>query len=151
MKKINLLLLVLIISLLTIGCGFKIVDQSEINNKKFIELDFTGDDRINFQLKNGLKSLSKSNSSNLYRIAAKTTKIKEVKEKNIQNEITKYNIILKIDLKVININENNNVNYNFLREAELKVENKNSDTRKNEKKIIERLVDKILQDIINIL
>lgn len=151
MKKINLLLLVLIISLLTIGCGFKIVDQSEINNKKFIELDFTGDDRINFQLKNGLKSLSKSNSSNLYRIAAKTTKIKEVKEKNIQNEITKYNIILKIDLKVININENNNVNYNFLREAELKVENKNSETRKNEKKIIERLVDKILQDIINIL
>ena len=72
--------------LITSGCGFKVVKQSELVNYSISEIEITGDKRINYNLKNKLLFLTKKVSSNDVVLKINTNKIKTVKEKNIKNE-----------------------------------------------------------------
>ena len=53
---------ILILSLLlTISCGFKIVDKSNTNNFKIKEISTSGNNRINYKIKNHLLSNTQKN------------------------------------------------------------------------------------------
>ena len=79
------------------SCGFKVVNQAETIDFSIAEITTSGDKRVGFQIKNKLV-LNKNSNFIKINISLKANKNKIIKEKNIKNEITKYQIF--IDVKV---------------------------------------------------
>ena len=100
MKKI-----ILIIFLLTLlnNCGFKIAEEKTLRGYFISEIDTYGEGRINYKIKNLLNAKSTDNAKKKLKITLNTNKEKKIKEKNINNEITKYqmNITTKVNYENI--------------------------------------------------
>tara|TARA_Y100000591_G_scaffold326072_1_gene348099 strand:- start:515 stop:985 length:471 start_codon:yes stop_codon:yes gene_type:complete len=146
MKMIPSKILVLLI-LLT-SCGFKVVDKSKQNNFFINKINTEGDRRVNFILKNELLNNSVKNSQNQIRLDINSKKVKTIKEKNIKNQVTKYEINLNIDLKVKFANTNREFNVSSSSNGDYSVADNYSSTLSNEKKLIENLVENISEDIL---
>jgi len=142
MKKLTLLLLILFIS----GCGFKVVNMSE-NNFYIDNLEAKGNSKINFIIRNNLLKSSK-NSANKISLELETKKTRNVKEKNIKNEITKYEILIiantTIEKKI------DNIKYSFTVSSigDYNAASQNSTTRNNEKRLIKILSNNLSEKII---
>lgn len=144
------ILINLAILILLSGCGFKVVNLSDIENFNIKTVNTEGEKRINYIIKNNLSKASKKNDANEITINIKTQKNKEIKEKNIKNEITKYEIIIIVDVLVKKLKDNTTYNFTISSNGSYSVDVQNSTTRNNEKKLIlllsNRLADKILNE-----
>lgn len=147
MKNLKLITIAISLILLT-GCGFKIVDKLELLNFNIKEISTIGDKRINFELKNKLSGYNDTNSSKVIKIELDTKKTKSIKEKNISNEITKYQIKVIVNVKLIKIDNTNNLEFTIEREGDYVVADKFSQTLNNEKKLIRNITEKISESII---
>ena len=138
-----------IIFLILAGCGFKIVNQSENQRYKINEIEFKGENRVNYFIKN--KLLKKSNNESLnneIKLLITTKKSKIIKEKNIKNEITKYEISIT-SLVVAKSTENNSYEFNVSSIGDYSASEQNSITINNEKKLIKILSQDIADKIIS--
>ena len=63
MKKIISHILVLSLLFIT-SCGFRVLNQNELNNFNIIKIETSGDKRINFKIKNNLATQAQRNSNN---------------------------------------------------------------------------------------
>jgi|TARA_B100001063_G_C16743622_1_gene546227 outer membrane lipopolysaccharide assembly protein LptE/RlpB len=140
--------IILIILLITSGCGFKVVNQSKLINYSISEIKTTGDKRINYKLKNKLSSSFKNNKNIKVNLFLNTKKNKKSKEKNIQNKITKYEITIIVKAELKDINSNNLRNLTITESGDFLVANQHSQTLENEKKLISLLTDKLVGKII---
>jgi len=149
-KKINFLITVLSFLLIT-SCGFKIIDQSKLKNFKIQDIIVTGEKKINYKLKN--KLLSQSNSTNNRSIIVElvTSRVKRVNEKNIKNEITKYQLEITVNIKFYETNNKIANNFTVVESGNYLVSKKYSQTLNNENKLIEILTEKISKSITNML
>ena len=132
----------------TVNCGFKVINESEKNNFSIQEIKTSGDKRINFKIKNNLLNYSKKNNQNILLIDLSTKKTKNIKEKNIKNEITKYEISLNVDISFNLINSNTNHKISFTNKESYSVADSYSTTLNNEKKIINDLIENISEKIL---
>ena len=143
----NFLILIFII---TANCGFKIVDRSQLDQIKILEIEKSGDKKINFLIRNKINNILRTeNSNNRLNINLKTQKTKLVKEKNSKNQITKYNI--KIDT-VVNLNfidKNLIETYTITKEGYYEIAENHNTTINNLKKLEKNLSDQISQEIID--
>ena len=138
-----------IIFLILAGCGFKVVNQSENQRYKINEIEFKGENRVNYFIKN--KLLKKSNNESLNNeitLLVTTKKSKIIKEKNIKNEITKYEISIT-SIIVAKSKENNSYEFNVSSIGDYSVSEQNSITINNEKKLIKILSQDIADKIIS--
>ena len=144
MKRI----LSIIILIFLTSCGFKVVNVSEQNNFTIINLSSEGDKRINYIIKNRIQSGSREDSANRIVIDLITTKKKNVKEKNIKNEVTKYEILITANVKFGS--EDNIKKYKFTKKSknDYSVSTQFSQTRNNEKKMTELLSEKLAEEIL---
>ena len=147
MKNLKLITIAISLILLT-GCGFKIIDKRELLNFNIKEISTNGDKRINFELKNKLSDYNDINSSKVIKIELDTKKTKSIKEKNISNEITKYQIKVIVNVKLIKTDNTNNLEFTIEREGDYVVADKFSQTLNNEKKLIHNIIEKISESII---
>jgi len=147
MKNLKLITIAISLILLT-GCGFKIIDKRELLNFNIKEISTNGDKRINFELKNKLSDYNDANSSKVIKIELDTKKTKSIKEKNISNEITKYQIKVIVNVKLIKTDNTNNLEFTIEREGDYVVADKFSQTLNNEKKLIRNITEKISESII---
>ena len=147
MKNLKLKTIAISLVLLT-GCGFKIIDKRELLNFNIKEISTIGDKRINFELKNKLSDYNDTNSNKVIKIELYTKKTKSIKEKNISNEITKYQIKVIVNVKLIKIDNTNNLEFTIEREGDYVVADKFSQTLNNEKKLIRNITEKISESII---
>lgn len=147
MKNLKLITIAISLILLT-GCGFKIIDKRELLNFNIKEISTNGDKRINFELKNKLSDYNDTNSSKIIKIELDTKKTKSIKEKNISNEITKYQIKVVVNVKLIKTDNTNNLEFTIEREGDYVVADKFSQTLNNEKKLIRNITEKISESII---
>ena len=147
MKNLKLITIAISLILLT-GCGFKVIDKRELLNFNIKEISTNGDKRINFELKNKLSDYNDTNSSKVIKIELDTKKTKSIKEKNISNEITKYQIKVIVNVKLIKTDNTNNLEFTIEREGDYVVADKFSQTLNNEKKLIRNITDKISESII---
>jgi len=145
MKKLNLILFCLMI--FTTNCGFKVVDRSKLINFDIVDVSSVGEKKINFNLKNKLMSNSYNNNNTQLRIKLNTTKKKSIKEKNIKNEITKYQIEIIASLEFEIINTKKKSNFLVKRISEYNVADQYSQTLDNEKKLIKILTNSLSDDI----
>ena len=87
---------ILIITLISItSCGYTVVSQKDFDKYKIENLIISGDKRIAYLLRNKLKSKNK-NTSKIINLDLSSNKVKNIKEKNIQNNVNKYEIIITI-------------------------------------------------------
>ena len=78
-----------------------------------------------------------------------TNKSKEVKEKNINNEITKYQISIASTVRVKELVSENEISFNIVKTGDYSVASQYSQTLANEKKLIEVLTDDVTENILN--
>ena len=147
MKNLKLITIAISFILIT-GCGFKIIDKRELLNFNIKEISTNGDKRINFELKNKLSDYNDTNSSKVIKMELGTKKTKSIKEKNISNEVTKYQIKIIVNVKLIKIDSTNNLEFTIEREGDYVVADKFSQTLNNEKKLIRNITEKISESII---
>ncbi len=138
-----------LIYLLLSNCGFKIVNQSNLNNFDIAEIITSGDKKINFRIKNKLVFNSKKNNSTLISLNLNTKKIKSIKEKNIKNEITKHKLEITTQVEVKNITTKKINNFKITEIGEFNIADQYSQTLNNEKKVLNLLSDKIADRILD--
>jgi len=90
-NKLILLSSTIIIFLMS-GCGFKVVNQSELIDFYIENISTSGDSRISYIVKNNLLPYSKGDGKKLITLELDLKKNKFIKEKNIKNEITKFEV-----------------------------------------------------------
>ena len=77
------------------------------------------------------------------------TKNKTIKEKNIQNKVTKYNLSLLADVKIVELNTTNEIKRTFVANQTYDVDDNYSNTVNNSKAANNRLIDKIVDEILD--
>ena len=146
-KKFTKILIVSSFILLS-HCGFKTIDTSQMNKFTIQEIKTTGDKRVGFKIKNNLVAGSEKNNKNILIINLDTKKTNSIKEKNIKNEITKYNITLEIIVKINFIGSDIEDRFNINISGDYLVGSNYSTTINNEKKIIDNLSENISENIL---
>ena len=139
---------VLILLLLFTGCGFKIINQSELINFSIKDINTVGDKRINYEIKNKLRSLTKKEGNQILNLDVNTEKTRSIKEKNIKNEITKYQIVINIIIEIRTNNLDNITPLTVTKNGDYNVAAQHSQTLRNEKKLIELMTDSLVQKIL---
>ena len=145
MKKI-----ILIIFLLTLlnNCGFKIAEEKTLRGYFISEIDTYGEGRINYKIKNLLNAKSTDNAKKKLKITLNTNKEKKIKEKNINNEITKYQMNITTKVKYENIFQKMSGDFIINVSGEYKVVEKHISTINNEKKFQKNLANEIADRIL---
>ena len=144
----NKLLKLLTLIVLLTNCGFKVVNNNELRNFNIVEIETSGESRVNFSLKNNLKN-KKINNNRKIKLDLETDKIKEIKENNIKNEITKYSITITTKVNFELISENKLGEFTVSKKGNYNVQEQYSQTLNNEKKLIDSLTDEIVEEIFN--
>lgn len=126
------------------SCGFKVANLQ--TNYSISEIQTSGDDKINFKIKNRLlyNSNNQTNSINLNIV---TKKNKSIKEKSISNEISKYEINIITSVKYTSEEKDINGEFQFSKKGDYSVSDKYSDTLNNEKNLIKSLINAIIEEI----
>ena len=143
-----------IIFILLVNCGFKVLDQSYLNNFKINEINTFGDKKINFLVKNKITKLFNSDSPReLLDINLNTKKERSIKEKNKKNKITKYKIEVVANIKIIFLNKNIIKDFIIIEEGYYNVSDNNNTNRENQKtlemNLSEKISEKIVKNIFN--
>lgn len=128
------------------SCGFKVVTNT--NNYKFDDIYISGDKRINYTLKNKLISSSNTKSTNVIKLNIFTDKEKIIKEKNISNKVTKYEIKINAKVDFSFIKNGIKDNLTIVKTGFYDVGTRYSETLNNEKKLTNLLIDSLTKEII---
>ena len=115
------------------GCGFKVINQNKLRNFDIAEITTQGDNRINYYIKNMLFFNSESSQKKLIKINLNTNKKKNVKEKNIKNEITKYQINISVNVTYYILGKSNSTNFTISENGDYRIGKMHSQTINNEK------------------
>jgi outer membrane lipopolysaccharide assembly protein LptE/RlpB len=141
--------IILIFVLFTIvsACGFKVVNQDQLRNFNIEKIVASGDKRINYFIKNKLKINRNIENKKLITLNLNTKKTKSVKEKNIKNEITKYEIRILVDIKFTILGENKVGSFALVDTGDYDVSKIHSQTFNNEKNLIKILTENISDEL----
>ena len=131
------------------SCGFKVVNQAETIDFSIAEITTSGDKRVGFQIKNKLVLNKNSNFLKKINISLKANKNKIIKEKNIKNEITKYQIFIDVKVSIIEVNSLKKLEFTKSENGVYDVDAQFSNTIDNEKKLVEVLSASIAEDILD--
>ena len=149
MKKIIQRLFLIIFLLTTISCGFKVMDGSAKEKFTIKEISTTGDKRINYKIKNNLLAETNKSSSIILIVNLETNKNKSIKEKNIKNEIEKYEILIKTKVRFNLENNKEEQEFNVEVIGEYSVGDRYSASINAEKSLINGLTMQISNKIRN--
>ena len=124
------------------------MNLNELRNFEIEELVSSGDKRINYLIKNELFIKKNKSFNKKIKVSLNTKKTKEIKEKNIQNEITKYEINIFVDVKFNILQGDISNDFTIIKSGIYDVSKKHSETLNNEKKLIKIISKSISENII---
>ena len=141
-------LIILFIILITLqSCGFKMVDQDNLVNFYIVEIETSGEKRVNHKIKNKLLFTSNDNTRNKINVKINTKRVRNIKEKNIKNEVTKYNLTLVSTIEYEDVNTKIKNAFTLSQNGNYGVSTQNSKTINSEKKLLDLLTEKISDQI----
>ena len=140
--------LIILIFILTAQCGYQVVNQKDLRQFYIKSIELEGEKRLNHKISKNILFYSKESNSNVFNVKIKTNKSKSIIEKNIKNEIVKYQINISSNVEFYNFETGVLFTNTFSERGNFTVGNKNIDTRNSEKKLIEDLTGKISKKII---
>ncbi len=140
-----------IILIILTHCGFKPVDSS-LSSMSIQSVDIEGYNKVNFFIKNELlNKMRDSNQNTPVNIKISTDRKKEISEKNIRNEITKYRIILNTKIEINKLNQEQLFEFDISTLGDYRVETSSINTSKNlnnlERKLSNEISNKIKQKL----
>ena len=144
-KNIYIIILVFI---LTTQCGYQVVNQKDLRQFYIKSIELEGEKILNHKIKKNVLFYSKESNNNVFNVKIKTNKTKSIIEKNIKNEIVKYQIDISSNVEFYNFETGVLFTNTFSERGNFSVGNKNIDTRNSEKKLVEDLTEKISKKII---
>ena len=143
---IKRIVIVFLSLLLLSSCGFRVIDNEKLNNFKVANLEITGDNQIAYHIKNNLLNKG-NNDKQKINLKINIQREKKVKEKNINNEVTKYEIVIKLDVTyIINLNGKRG-QFKVNQSGNYQVESQYSQTLNNEKKLQDALNTKLSNEL----
>ena len=145
--KIQILPIILI-SLLLIGCGFKKVHQSYAGSIQIENLKVSGVSKITNIVRNKIGLISSKDGRNKINLIVKLSKNKKVKEKNISDNVTKYEVALVANIKLTDIKTSKEINKSFQENSQYITSQNYSDTITSENKTTKELTRKISEEIV---
>ena len=149
MKMKTFLIIILSLGLLS-SCGYKVLDKSSLANFNIIEFNSTGDNKINFFIKNKLRNkITNNKEENEIIIDLQTVKTKNIKDKNINNQITKYEITVVSTIKVNFINKNISEIIQISSSGNYDIVSSQAKTINNQDNLEKFLAEKISEKILN--
>ena len=148
MKKYKIFFITILMIIIT-SCGFNIVEHSDRSTFDIAEIKTSGNNKINYKIKNKILFGSSKNDKKLISLNLDSKKSKSVKEKNIKNEITKYQIKIEINIEVYEINNSKKISFRVVRAGDYDVASQYSQTLNNEKKLVNFLIDNISEQILD--
>jgi len=140
------LILGIIIFLFLTNCGFKIVNEEELYNFNIIEVNSKGDNKIAFFLKNNLKVKNELQNRKI-KLDIQIKKNKSIKEKNIENQITKYEISLNLFVNYNMDYSNKRGSFSVSKAGDYTVEKQYSQTINRENDLIDTLSNSLIEEI----
>ena len=138
---------IILIGFLIQNCGFTVLEQTNLKYFYIKEINTTGNNRINYDLKNNLIIKSGNKKNKPLVVSINSSKKKNIKEKNNKNVITKY--LIQIDL-VVKVESNNKLvkTINLSEQRDFNVSTQYSQTINNEKQVTKDITDKMVEKII---
>lgn len=127
------------------SCGFKLVQNTY--DFSIVNINTSGDKNISYLVKNKLNFGSKEKVNQL-EIEIFSEKLKTIKEKNIANEITKYEIKIVLNVKYRALPDGASNNFIISKYGDFDVTAEHLNTLNNEKKLVEVLVNKVIEEIL---
>ena len=149
MYKIQYIKKAFVILLLISSCSYQNMNSKD--QKKFYiqEFDITGDARTSFIIQKKVQRFSDKDSKNRVKLLVELNKNKTIQEKNIQNKVTKYNLRLSANVKIIELGSTKEVKRTFTANRIYKVEDNYSATVNNSKDATNSLIDIIVDEILD--
>ena len=149
MPKTLKILIIILLFIIVSNCGYKVLGNLETNNFNIKEINTSGDKRINFKIKNRLIVDSSKDRTNNLIIEIDTKKNKQVKEKNIKNEISKYEISITSNVQLNFLEKDQNHIFDVSSSGDYLASDNYSTTLQNEKRLIEDLTNDLSDKIKN--
>lgn len=146
LNKIKLILTLLLSMILLNGCGYKVLNKSN-GNYNIIEITESGETRINYKIKNQILFESSKESPNILKLNIKTNKQKQVRDKNIKNEITSYILTISTQVSYLGIGESIKGEFTINQSGSYEVSSQRINTLNNEKSLTNTLTNNIIEKI----
>tara|TARA_B100000579_G_scaffold406912_1_gene393733 strand:- start:118 stop:594 length:477 start_codon:yes stop_codon:yes gene_type:complete len=149
MNKIIIKFFLFAFLILTSHCGFKVLDKKAQINFSIQEIQTSGEERIGYKIKNNLLANSLKNNTNNLILNINTKKLKSIKEKNIENEVTKYQIYLNVNIQYSFVGKSKNFVSSVSTKGDYLVGSNHLNTINNEKRLIDNLTENISNKILD--
>ena len=145
----TIIIIPLIFVFFVTSCSYQ--KMNSVDQKRFSiqEFEIIGDKRESFIIQKKIKRFSNEDSTNKIKILINLTKGKAIKEKSIQNKVTKYNLSLSADVKIIELNTAREIKRTFVANQTYDVDDNYSNTLNNLKSANNTLIDKIIDEILD--
>ena len=127
------------------SCGYSLSNIEK--NYRVTNINTEGDIKANFKLRNKILITSLKGSSNLIELNIKTKIDKSIKEKNIKNQINKYQIKITSSVNYKSLNKDKEGEFEIIKVGNYNVYDKYSQTLNSENRLIDSLIDKIADEI----
>ena len=128
------------------SCGYKVVSKLGLNYN-IINIETSGNQRINYKIKNKLFFDNSKASKNKFNLVINTTKEKIIKNKNIKNEITSYNLIITTKISYGLVGKLDKGSFTIVQNGDYKVSDQRQNTLNSEKSLTATLTDNIVEKI----
>ena len=140
------IILIFVLTILTISCGYQKISQNyPLVYLQNIKID--GETRLAYIVKNNILLVSDQTAKDKYDIGIKIIKKKTNKIKNISGKITRYKLSFSATLMMKNIDTQKIINRNFNIDSDYDVAESYSDTIKNEKIASKIAINKLSEEI----
>lgn len=143
MRKI---LTILVISVFLTQCGFSVMN-TDISKFNIQNVEAEGYKKVNFLIKNDLINKHNNQGTKNISLKIKTTRKKEIAEKNIKNQITKYKISISSEVRIILPGETKDVTINLSKNGNYRVGSTSLITSRNLENLEKNLAKEIVKEI----
>lgn len=144
----KILLPFFLIMILINACGFKVLNLSKINNFYIKEVKTVGEKQLTSKIKKKILLTFNDNQKKEISIKLKTSKNKSTNEKNIKNEITKFEIVIISELELTSGDMKLIDKITLKNSGIYEVGDKHTQTLINERSLIKSLTETHINEII---
>tara|TARA_B100001057_G_C22817962_1_gene938243 strand:- start:449 stop:844 length:396 start_codon:yes stop_codon:yes gene_type:complete len=113
------------------------------------EIEINGNRRSSFLIERKIKRYSQEDSQNKLAISINLNTNKNIHEKNIQNKVTKYKLSLTAETNIKNLKTLEIIKRSYSSNTTYNVEEKYNETLNNEKDARSRLIDEVVNQLLD--
>jgi len=151
MPKKTQIVLIIIFSIFLVSCGYKKINQKDTPIIYIKTLEYTGDKRLGYLIKNQVLLISQKNAKNNLEINLSLDKNKTPKDKNEAGKIIKFTVALNVDLTIKNLDNMKTIDKSFVQAIDYNVQKNHFETINEEKSVTINIAERIAEDIIRYL